>query len=67
MTNCEKWLSEYLTKNEAVLVQTVTEKAKQAGYKKAELKNARKSLGVKTFHLFDDDGTDSGSHFWHLP
>lgn len=65
MNNCEKWLLELLTKNECVLVEDVREQAKQQGFKKSELKEARKTLNVKTFHQFDEDGATE-NWFWHL-
>lgn len=35
------------------------------GVSQAELKEARKALGVKTFHQFDEDG-DTQNWFWYL-
>ena len=35
------------------------------GYSKAELKAARKELGVKTYHQFDEDGA-TANWFWYL-
>lgn len=65
MNECEKWLFEMLKKDEMILVQTIREKAKQEKFSKIDLKAARKSLGVKTFHQFDEkEATDNW--FWHL-
>ena len=35
------------------------------GYSKAELRAARKELGVKTYHQFDEDGA-TANWFWYL-
>lgn len=43
----------------------VREAAKKQGFKRSELKAARKELGVKTFHQFDEDGP-TPNHFWYL-
>lgn len=61
---CKKWLLEYLSRNTG-LVDTVREEAKLKGFSKAVLKSARKELGVKTFHQFDEGG-DTGNYFWYL-
>ena len=38
---------------------------KERGFTGAELKEARKNLGIKTFHQFDEDGA-SENWFWYL-
>lgn len=63
--NCEDWLSKILSNNAIFLCDDIKQIAKNAGYTKNELKEARKELGVKTFHQFDEDGATS-NWFWHL-
>lgn len=63
--DCEKWLSEYLRENGTTHCDIVREEAKKKHFGKSEFKKARKSLGVKTFHQFDEFG-DTGNHFWYL-
>lgn len=63
--NCVDWLREKLSDEELHLCEMVREEARQKGYSKAALKNARKSLGVKTFHQFDEDGATL-NWFWYL-
>lgn len=63
--NCIDWLQEKLSDGELRLCEMVREEARQKGYSMAALKNARKSLGVKTFHQFDEDGATL-NWFWYL-
>lgn len=63
--NCEKWLYEYLTLEGFVLCETVRAEARKNGFSLADLKKARKILGVKTFHQFDEDGATE-NWFWRL-
>lgn len=55
MNECEKWLYGEL-KNQFAHYDNIREKAKEKGFSKKQLKEARKILGVKTFHQFDEDG-----------
>lgn len=48
-----------------VLVDVVREEAKAVGYTRGELKEARRLLGVKTFHQFDEYGS-TPNYFWYL-
>lgn len=66
MNNCTAWLSKFLQHNGNVLVETVRSEAKKNGFKKSELKEARKILGVKTYHQFDE-GKATENWFWYLP
>lgn len=65
MSKCEKWLKELLTKENEMLYTTVRSEAKRMGFTRGELKTARKNLGVKTFHQFDEDGA-TPNYFWYL-
>ena len=62
---CKEWLKNELKDQEIHLIDDIRRKAKQAGYTKVELKDARKSLGVKTFHQFDEFGA-TPNWFWYL-
>ena len=63
--NCTDWLKEKMSDGEIHLCEMVREEARQRGYPKTELKVARKSLGVKTFHQFNEDGA-TPNWFWYL-
>lgn len=63
--DCVKWLREYLKREGSALCDKVKEKAMEAGYSQKDLKSARKELGVKTHHQFDDDGATE-NWFWYL-
>lgn len=63
--DCEKWLFELLADLDYHLCDDVREKAQKAGYTKKELKDARKSLCVKTYHQFDEEGA-TPNWFWYL-
>lgn len=65
LENCKNWLKEYLIKNGSTECSFVKEEAKEAGFTKQEIKLARKELGVKTWHQFDEDGA-TPNWFWHL-
>jgi hypothetical protein len=63
--NCVDWLTKKLADNAIFLCEDVRKEAKEAGYSKDDLKKARKELGVKTFHQFDESGATQ-NWFWHL-
>lgn len=62
---CESWLKKQLEDGEIHLCDDVREAAKIAGYTRDQLKRARRLLGVKTFHQFDEDG-QTRNWFWYL-
>ena len=62
---CEEWLKEKLNGGELHLCEDIRAAARKKGFSQAELKEARKALGVKTFHQFDEDG-DTQNWFWYL-
>lgn len=62
---CSIWLKEQLSDGASHLSDEIREKAKEEGFSKRDLKNARKELGVKTFHQFDEDG-ETPNWFWYL-
>lgn len=66
MNKCEQWLKELLEKHEFMLVQDVHARGKEQGFKKSEVKAAKKSLGVQTIHQFDKEG-ELPNWFWVLP
>jgi hypothetical protein len=66
MNECEKWLHELLRLNGRSWTVWVYEQAKEKGFKKSEVKAAKKSLSVKTWHQFDE-GTATENWFWYLP
>lgn len=64
MSDCEIWLRELLADGKEHLVDDVRAEAKTKGFSRLELKAARKSLGVKTYHQFDGSvATDNW--FWY--
>jgi hypothetical protein len=63
--DCEKWLRSELRDGELHLSENIREKAKESGFTGAELRTARKNLGAKTFHQFDEDGATE-NWFWYL-
>lgn len=62
--DCQSWLENLLTENECVLCEHVRQQAKEQGFSKKQLKEAREALGVKTFHQFDEGPTENW--FWYL-
>ena len=63
--DCKKWLSDYLKKQRGALVEETKIEAKKQGFGKSDLKQARKEIGVKTFHQFDEYG-ETPNWFWYL-
>lgn len=53
MNECEKWLAEFLRKESTVLCEIVRKEAKNKGFTRRQLRDARKAIGVKTFHQFN--------------
>ena len=67
MTRCAEWLKGYLSSDMSEVNATRSD-ALKAGFSKAELKEARKELGVKTFHQFDLTAEPRVENwFWYLP
>ncbi len=62
---CKDWLKERLSDQEIHLCENIRAEAKKAGFSKQELKTARISLGVKTFHQFDEYG-ETPNWFWYM-
>jgi hypothetical protein len=68
MNPCEKWLKEQLKNGEPLLTNYIVNLAKSEGFKKAELKEARKALGVKTIHYPENSEAGINEHWaWVLP
>lgn len=65
MSKCEVWLAIQLADGELHLCEDIREAAKKNGFTGKDLKAARKNLGVKTFHQFDEDGA-TPNWFWYL-
>ncbi len=65
MNSCEKWLLSFLARNGQTPYGEVQRAAKSQGFKKAELKAARKSIGVCVYHQFED-GAEREDWFWSL-
>lgn len=63
--DCDTWLKLQLQDKEIHLCDDVKKAAEKSGFTKRELKSARKAIGVKTFHLFDEDGATQ-NWFWYL-
>lgn len=62
--NCEKWLAKILKPGDWSICDDIREKAKKEGFSRKQLKDARKVLGVKTFHQFDEYSA-TGNWFWY--
>ncbi len=65
MNKCEKWLKNYLG-SRSVLCDKVRIEAKEKGFTISELKEARKNLGVSTYHEFDKMGNATENWYWSL-
>lgn len=65
LRDCDAWLRLQLQDREIHLCDDIRKKAKKRGFTKQELKAARKEMGVKTFHQFDEDGATE-NWFWYL-
>ena len=64
---CKEWLKKYLSAGSQECG-GVKISAKKAGFSKAELTEARKALGVKTWHQFDHtEKPFVDNWFWYLP
>lgn len=64
--SCEKWLRLKLTPGEYYLADDMREDAKLLGYQQSVFKQARKKVGVKTYHQYDLDGP-TPNYFWYIP
>ena len=62
---CREWLREKLGDSGTHLCEDVRAAAREAGFSRAELRQACKETGVKTFHQFDEDG-ETQNWFWYL-
>ena len=65
MDKCEAWIFEKMEKEDWVICDDIRAEAKAAGFTRAQLKAARKVLGVEAFHQFDEDGATE-NWFWKL-
>lgn len=63
--SCVEWLKWILRDHEFHLCEIVKREAKNAGFNLKDLKIARKQIGVKTFHQFDEEGA-TPNWFWYL-
>jgi len=68
MSECEKWLYDYLRGKDWTLCDAVRQEFKKQGFKKSEFKKARKSLGIETLNnsIWNEDGSTT-EWFWRLP
>lgn len=62
---CHSWLRAILKNGKSYLCDSVKAEAVKKGFSKAELRQARKDIGVKTYHQFDEDGATE-NWFWYL-
>lgn len=62
--DCKTWLREYLSQN-AGHSEYIRDEAENRGFTKRQLRDARKELGVKTYHQFDEDGATQ-NWFWYI-
>jgi hypothetical protein len=64
LIKCKIWLKEHLIKSTGP-VEEVRREAILKGFSRKVLKQARKELGVKTFHQFDE-GKATANWFWYF-
>lgn len=62
---CCAWLKLKLQDGELHLVNDIRKDAKKRKFSRSDLSVARKILGVKTFHMFDENGA-TDNWFWYL-
>lgn len=62
--NVFDWLRERLPPGTAAECDGIRKDAKAAGYTKRELKLARRALGVKTYHDYDEEDGLVQQWFW---
>lgn len=67
MTDCNEWLRGYLRGKDLVLCEEVRDEAQKQGYKKKELKEARKNIGVETVNNWAWNDGETSEWFWRLP
>lgn len=66
--SCSEWLKKYLGPGGFGECTGIREDAKEAGFSVAELKAARKALGIKTHHQIDhDEEPFIDNWFWCMP
>ena len=65
MPDCEKWLRDFLNQQGMVSCEVIRAEAKKLGFKKAELKEARKALDVKCCNDWAANG-ETMNWFWYL-
>lgn len=65
LRGCDAWLMLQLQDRNIHLCDDIRKAAEKRGFTKQELGCARKQIGVKTFHLFDECG-DTPNWFWYL-
>lgn len=64
--NCEEWLRQRLTGEEFLLCDHVREEAKQQGFSRKQLKEARKKIGVKTSNDWACWEDGAKNWYWYL-
>ena len=65
LRGCDAWLKLQLQDLEIHLCDDIRKAAKKRCFTKQELNAARKAVGVKTLHQFDEDGSTE-NWFWYL-
>ncbi len=65
LRDCDVWLRLQLQDRGIHLCDSIRKKAKKRGFTEQELKAARKEIGVKAFHQFDECGATE-NWFWYL-
>lgn len=63
--SCIEWLREKYSKADDYLCDDLRAEAKALGYTRREFKEARKALGIKTWHQFDEYGATE-NWFWYI-
>lgn len=65
--DCQDWLLKYLRCCGGFSnVDTTRRAAEAAGFSRRELKQARRNLGVKAYHQFEDESKEPLNWFWYL-
>lgn len=65
LEECITWMRKKLSGG-SVVCDYIREEGRKEGFTRGQLSQARKILGVVTFHQFDEDGA-TPNWFWSLP
>ncbi len=67
MENCEEWLTERLGQMKLVNIETIRVEAKEQGYSKSQLKEAKLKIGAATVNDSALHDGEPQNWFWCVP